>query len=141
MSRSSRKRVPMSKPILSDSKTQQTADQFFRALEMGDTTAVLSCYTENAIVWHNFDEVEMTPQQNIEQLKTFFEHFTSREYLDVQRAPLPDGRLLQQHVLRMVRRDGKSIDWPGCIILKFDGSKIARLEEYVDMSSFLQRMS
>jgi uncharacterized protein len=124
-----------------DGNTRQTADRFFRALEMGDVGGVLSCYTENAHVWHNFDEVAMTPQQSIEQLKVFFEHFATREYVNVRRAPLPGGGLLQQHVLRMVRRDGRSIDWPGCIILNFEGSKIARLEEYVDMSSFLQRMS
>jgi ketosteroid isomerase-like protein len=131
----------MSEPRTSQSDTGQIADRFFKALEKGDVSGVLSCYTENAYIWHNFDGVVMTPQQNTEQLKTFFDHFATREYLDVRRAALPDGGLLQQHVLRMVRRDGKCIDWPGCIILKFAGPKIARLEEYVDMSSFLQKMS
>jgi ketosteroid isomerase-like protein len=131
----------MSEPISPDGATRRTVDRFFRALEMGDVGGLLSCYAENARVWHNFDEVAMTPQQSIEQLKVFFENFTTREYVDVRRAQLPDGGLLQQHVLRMLRRDGRSIDWPGCIILKFEGAKIARLEEYVDMASFLQRLS
>jgi hypothetical protein len=83
----------------------------------------------------------LTPQQSIEQLTVFFGQFATREYLDVRRAALPDGGLVQQHVLRMVGLDGRTIDWPGCIFLRFVGPKIARLEEYVDMSSFLQKMS
>jgi ketosteroid isomerase-like protein len=141
MSRSSKRRVPMSESRSVEHDAQQTTDRFFKALERGDVGGVLNCYTENAQIWHNFDDLVMTPQQNTEQLQVFFENFATREYLGVRRAVLPDGRLLQQHVLRMVRRDGKSIDWPGCIILKFAGQKIARIEEYVDMSSFLQKLS
>ena len=96
--------------------------------------------TPDVRIWHNFDEIVMTPQQNAESLKAFFEEFPVREYLEIRRSVLADG-LLQQHVLRLVRKDGKSIHWPGCIIFKLNGTKIAQLDEYVDMSSFLQRMA
>jgi hypothetical protein len=33
----------------------QTAGRFFKALEKGDLSEVLGCYTENAYIWHNFD--------------------------------------------------------------------------------------
>jgi ketosteroid isomerase-like protein len=141
MSRNWRKGPQMSDSGRLVTDTSRTMDRFFKALEKGDLSEVLGCYTENAYIWHNFDQVVMTPQQNIEQLKIFFEHFATREYLDVRRAALPDGGLVQQHLLRMVRQDGRTIDWPGCILFRFQGPKIARLEEYVDMSSFLQKMS
>jgi ketosteroid isomerase-like protein len=123
------------------SDATRVADRFFAGLESGDLDAVADCYAPDARIWHNFDEIVMTPRQNAESLKAFFEDFPVREYLDVRRSALAGDGLLQQHVLRLVRKDGKSIDWPGCIIFKFNGPRIAQLEEYVDMSSFLQRMT
>jgi ketosteroid isomerase-like protein len=125
--------------IVSDAT--QVVDRFIRGLEAGDLEAVVACYTQDARIWHNFDEIVMTPRENAETLKTFFDEFPVREYREVRRAALPDGGLLQQHVLRMVRKDGRSIDWPGCIVLKLNGQQIQQLEEYVDFSSFVQRMA
>lgn len=119
----------------------QLLDTYFAALEEGDIDKVLSCYADDAQIWHNFDQVTMTPEQNGASLvRDFFAVFSTREYLEVRRYLLPTGAV-QQHVLKLVRHDGKSISWPGCIVFELIGDKIKRLEEYVDLSSFLAAMS
>ena len=59
----------------------------------------------------------------------------------MRRGYLADDGVVQQHVLHLVRLDGRAFDWPGCIVLRVRNDKIQLLEEYVDLASFLQRMS
>jgi ketosteroid isomerase-like protein len=117
------------------------ADRFFTALEGNDVAAVVSCYAPDATLWHNFDQVKMTPAENAASLRDYFARFPARTYQDVRRGYLADDGVVQQHVLRLVRLDGRTFDWPGCIVLRVRNDKIQLLEEYVDLASFLQRMS
>jgi len=117
------------------------ADRFFSALEGNDAAAVVSCYAPDATIWHNFDQVKMTPAENAASLRDYFTRFPVRTYKEVRRGYLADDGLVQQHVLHLVCLDGRHFDWPGCIVLRVRNEKIQLLEEYVDLSSFLQRMS
>ena len=110
------------------------ADAFFGALEAGSVEGVNACFAPGARIWHNFDQITLTPEQNIVGLETLFTNFPTRRYVDVRRIPTADG-WVQQHILRLTRADGVVIDWPGCIVFDVDGGKIARLDEYVDIAS------
>lgn len=116
-------------------------DRFFSSIEAGDLEAVLTCYAPDAQIWHNFDQITMSPNENATQLRTFFNDFPTRRYLQVRRHHVPGPVILQQHVLRLVRADGRDFDWPGCIIFAIRDGKIGTLEEYVDLFSFVQRMT
>jgi ketosteroid isomerase-like protein len=116
-------------------------DRFCNSLETGSVEDVLACYALDARIWHNFDQVPMSPSENASQLQSYFKDFPTRRYLQVRRRHMPGPVVLQQHVLRLIRADGRDFDWPGCIVFEIRDNKIASLEEYVDMSSFLQRMS
>jgi uncharacterized protein len=108
-------------------------DAFCRALEAGSVAGVLACYAPDARIWHNFDQLALTPEESVAGLDTLFTAFTARRYLDVRRRPTCDG-FVQQHILRLERADGIVIDWPGCIVFTLEQGKIARLEEYVDLA-------
>jgi hypothetical protein len=110
------------------------ADAFFGALEAGSVEGVNACFAPGARIWHNFDQITLTPEQNIVGLETLFGNFPKRRYLEVRRVPTADG-FVQQHILRLTRVDGVVIDWPGCIVFDVEGGKIARLDEYVDIAS------
>ena len=112
---------------------KELADTFTGALEAGSVDDVLACFAPNATIWHNFDCVTLSPQENIPGLEALFGNFTARSYFDVRRQPTPSG-FVQQHVLRLETPDGSVIDWPGCIVFDVSGGLITRLDEYVDMS-------
>lgn len=112
---------------------EELADAFFSALESGCVDDVLACFAPDATIWHNFDGVTLSPQENIPGLEALFGNFTARRYVDVRRQPTPSG-FVQQHVLRLETPDGSVIDWPGCIVFDVSGGLITRLDEYVDMS-------
>ena len=110
------------------------ADRFFGAPEEGSEGKVLECYAHDAIVWHNFDMISMSPTESLGGVRTLFENFPMRKYIDVRRLPTPKG-FVQQHVLRLTRGDGVVIDWPACIVFELHDGKITLLEEYVDLSA------
>lgn len=110
------------------------ADTFFAALEQGSIDGVLACYAPHARIWHNFDQLAMTPEESLGGVRTLFENFPVREYINVRRHPTPRG-LVQQHNLMLKRFDGVTIDWPGCIIFEIEDGQIVRLDEYVDLAA------
>ncbi len=117
------------------------ADRFFGALEAGDEEAVVRCYAPDARIWHNFDQVSMTAHENAATLREFFSGFPTRRYSEVRRHHVPSYGLVQQHMLQLIRADGRKVDWPGCIILQIVGGKILVLEEYIDLAGFSARMA
>ncbi|PEQ13628.1 hypothetical protein B2G71_04685 [Novosphingobium sp. PC22D] len=112
---------------------EQLAEAFFSALEDGSIERVLACYAPGARIWHNFDQVAQTPAQSVAGLDLLFGNFSDRRYLEVRRQPTPSG-FVQQHVLRLTTHDGAVIDWPACLVFDVADGRIARLDEYVDMS-------
>jgi len=122
-------------------KLDALIDRFFASIEAGHLEGVLACYAPDARIWHNFDQVTLSPSENAPQLRSYFSDFPTRRYLQIRRRHLPGPVILQQHVLRLIRGDGRDFDWPGCIIFEIRDDKIASLEEYVDLSSFIQRMT
>jgi len=123
----------MSEAQLSENH-ERLVDTFFAALEEGSISGVLACYTPDARIWHNFDQVTVSPEGNVEGLETLFRNFASRRYVDVRRQATAGG-LVQQHILRLETPDGRMIDWPGCIVFDFRDGLISRLDEYVDLAS------
>jgi ketosteroid isomerase-like protein len=43
----------------------ELARHFTRAIETGDIEAVRACYSEDAQIWHNFDDVKGTDRANL----------------------------------------------------------------------------
>jgi len=113
---------------------ERLADAFFGALEAGSVAGVLACYAPDARIWHNFDQLALTPEDSVPGLETLFGSFVSRRYVDVRRQATAGG-LVQQHILRLETAEGRVIDWPGCIVFDFRDGLIARLDEYVDLAS------
>jgi ketosteroid isomerase-like protein len=109
------------------------AEAFFGALERGVVEEVNACFAPGATIWHNFDCKTLTPQESVPGLEALFGNFVRREYRDVRRQPTPSG-FVQQHVLRLETPDGTVIDWPACIVFDLRDGRIARLDEYVDLS-------
>ncbi len=108
------------------------ATRFFDAIEAGDIETMQDSFTPDAEIWHNTDELIVTPAQTAQTLTGMASRIRDREYADRQLTVFPGG-FVQQHVLKGVRvHDGVSVRLPCAIICKAENGKITRLDEYFD---------
>jgi ketosteroid isomerase-like protein len=107
------------------------ADRLFKAIEAADIDGVRDLYAPDAVIWHNNDGVEQTPDQNLRVLQWVVDNLRDRSYDDVRRQ-FTDTGFVQQHVLRCTRADGTRQEMPACIVVTCADGKITRLDEYLD---------
>ena len=106
------------------------ADALFAAIEAGDTDALVGLYHPDAKIWHNFDQVEQSVDENMKVLRFLVRAMSDRRYEEVRRIMLDDG-FVQQHVLRGTTPRG-AFEMPAMMRVWIDGGKVTRIEEYLD---------
>ena len=106
------------------------ADALFAAIEAGDTDALVGLYHSDAKIWHNFDQVEQSVEENMKVLRFLVRSLSDRRYEEVRRVMLDDG-FVQQHVLRGTTPRG-AFEMPAMMRVWIDGGKVSRIEEYLD---------
>jgi uncharacterized protein len=106
------------------------ADDLFAAIEKGDVEGVRAVYAPDAVIWHNYDGVEQTPEENLAVLQWVCDNLADRAYEDVRRVEF-DGGFVQQHVLRFTK-DGERREIPACLVVSVRDGRITRLDEYLD---------
>jgi uncharacterized protein len=108
------------------------ADRLFKAIEGGDVNAIKDIYAPHAKIWHNFDNLAQSVDENLAVLKWVVANIAEISYTEIHRQPTPSG-FIQQHVLRgKVRGSGKEIAIPACIVCNVENGRITRLDEYLD---------
>jgi uncharacterized protein len=107
------------------------ADRFFAAIEAVDRAALDAIYTADAVVWHNYDNVEQPRDANIEMLSNIPTMFKSFRYVKIRRAFF-DGGFVQQHVVTGVKASGEAFEVPNCMVVTVRGDQIARIDDYFD---------
>ena len=107
------------------------ADELFSAIETGDTDAVEALYADDAVIWHNTDQVEQHKVDNLKVLSALVRHTTARSYRDVRRTVIDHG-FVQQHVLHVGFADGRTADLPACLVVAVADGLIVRIDEYLD---------
>jgi ketosteroid isomerase-like protein len=113
-------------------EAMEVADRLFKAIERGDVDAISGIYAPDVKIWHNFDGVEQTADQNLAVLAWVATNISDLAYTDIRRSPTATG-FVQQHVLRgRVRASGREIAIPACIVCTVKNGRITRLDEYLD---------
>jgi ketosteroid isomerase-like protein len=111
------------------------ADRFFDAIERGDLATVRDCYTADATIWHNHDEVDQALAEHLAVLAWMAGNLRDLRYGDRRRI-VHDGGVVHQHVLTATLPDGRRFRLLAMLRLDMvddDGVlRIARLEEYLD---------
>jgi ketosteroid isomerase-like protein len=119
-------------PGASEKESLEVADRLFKAIERGDVAAIRNIYAPQTKIWHNFDNVAQTVDQNLAVLKWVVENIGEISYSEIRRQATPTG-FVQQHVLRgKVKASGKEIAIPACIVCTVENGRITRLDEYLD---------
>lgn len=108
------------------------AKRFFDAIEQGDIEAMQNSFTPDAEIWHNTDELIVTPAQTAVTLTGMVTRIKDREYANRRLTAFPGG-FVQQHVLTGKRvQDDVVVRLPCAIVCKVENGKITRLDEYFD---------
>lgn len=108
------------------------AKRFFDAIEQGDIATMQNSFTPDAPIWHNTDELEVTPAQTATTLTGMVKRITNRKYAERRIHAFPGG-FVQQHALTGNRtHDGGAVRLPCCIVCEVKHGKITRLDEYFD---------
>ena len=109
----------------------ELCDQLFSAIMRADIDAVRQIYAPDAVIWHNNDGQEETPDRNLRVLSWVARNIKDIRYEDIRRQETPTG-FVQQHVLRGIAPNGTSLEIPACIVCQVSGGRITRLDEYLD---------
>jgi len=107
------------------------ADRLFAAIEAGDTEAVAACYADDAVVWHNTDQVDQNKADNLRVLSWVIDHTAVRTYRDIRRTVIDHG-FVQQHSLHVGFDDGRTADLPACLVVAVADGLVVRIDEYLD---------
>jgi len=119
-------------PSATAKESLEVADRLFKAIERGDVKAITDIYAPHTKIWHNFDNLAQSVDENLAVLNWVVANIAEISYTEIQRQPTPTG-FVQQHVLRgKVKASGKEIAIPACIVCKVENGRITRLDEYLD---------
>jgi len=116
---------------MSEKDILELADRFLTGVQAGDQDGVRACYAPDAVIWHNFDGIEQTVDQNMRSLRWFARTLPDRRYRLLRREAIKDG-FMQQHVLEAVLPDGTAWAMPACVVVTVKDGLIVRLDEYLD---------
>ena len=109
----------------------EVAEALFTAIEAGDVDAVAALYADDVAVWHNFDDVTQSRDENLATLAWMTRRVSGMRYEVQSRVEVPGG-VIQQHVLRGTAPGGEPLEIPACMRLYVSDGRITRIEEYLD---------
>jgi ketosteroid isomerase-like protein len=116
---------------MDEAATRALATRFFDAIEQGDVETVKDCYDPAVEIWHNFDDLIQTREENLQTLTGMVGRISDRSYGN-RRLDIFPGGFVQQHVLSGTRKDGARVSLPAALICRLKDGKIVRLDEYID---------
>jgi limonene-1,2-epoxide hydrolase len=115
---------------MSDHEINTLAERLLAGILTADVDAVRLAYSPDAKVWHNFDQLEQTVDENLATLLEMHRRATGLEYTQIRRFAAPGG-FVQQHVL-IGQAKGGALNMPAMIRFWVTDGRITRLEEYLD---------
>lgn len=107
------------------------ARRFFDAVAGGDLETVRSLYAPNAVIWTAQDPNERGPEENLAVLGWIKSNVRDFRYEDVRCQATPTG-FVEQHTTCGRMPGGKEFRFPACLVVRVEGGRITRLEEYFD---------
>ncbi len=115
---------------LTETEMHDVAERLLAAITAGDEAAVRLVYAPDAQIWHNFDQVDQSVDDNVLTLHDLHRRAQGLQYTEIRRFVAPGG-FVQQHVL-VGEAKGGPLQMPAMIRFWVADGRITRLEEYLD---------
>jgi uncharacterized protein len=116
---------------LESDAVEQLAAKLITAISDNDIDALRDIYAPDVVIWHNFDQIEQSLEDNLKVMMWMAKRMPDKHYDDIRRQPTPTG-FVQQHVLRGTAPDGTAVEMPACLVVTIANGRITRLDEYLD---------
>lgn len=108
------------------------AHRFLDALNAGDVEAARGCYHPDAEIWHDFDGVTQTVDQNMQLMAAMGTRASRRAYVIRRLEPI-EGGYLQQHTLEITTLAGQDLVAEAVALVQVgDDGLIRRLDEWIN---------
>lgn len=122
-------------PVVSDldAATDRLAATMTACIEDGDTEGFAACCSDDVVIWHNNDGLEVPLSAVVPTLSWLHRNVSGLRYEDVRRRAVAGG-YVQQHVLRGTAPGGE-LELPACLVVAVKDGLINRIDEYVDTGS------
>lgn len=110
---------------------ERLATELLAAITSTDIDALRRIYSPDVKIWHNFDQIEQSLDDNLKVMNWMGKRLSGMSYEEIRRQPTPTG-YVQQHVLRGTAPDGSKLEMPACLVVTIEDERITRLDEYLD---------
>lgn len=108
------------------------AHRFLAALNAGDVDAARACYHPDAGIWHDFDGVTQTVDENMHLMAAMGTRASRREYV-IRRLEAIEGGYLQQHALEITTLAGQDLVAEAVALVQVgDDGLIHGLDEWIN---------
>jgi ketosteroid isomerase-like protein len=114
-----------------------TVDKFVEALSTGDGASLDSLFTDDAEIWHNYDQIDQPAAEalaalaGLAQLKPRYE-IVGRDVVD--------GVCIQRHLVHITLPGGESAAIPVIQRIALTDNRIRRIDEYMDSAQIAAAM-
>ncbi len=109
----------------------QVAEDFFTAIQQSDIERVRAIYADDAVIWHAHTGKQQSREENLVVLNAALKAIKGFRYEEVRRFAI-EGGFVEQHVLRGTAPSGEPLEVEACIVVRLEGGRIKRLDEYLD---------
>lgn len=113
------------------------APRFMAAVEAGDVDAARACMQPDAKIWHNYDNIEQTVDENMALLERMIDACEKRHYDITRLEPTSDG-YVQRHCLYMTTKSGIDVKTNALALITVKNGKISYIEEFLDPSAIIK---
>ncbi|MCV6623316.1 MAG: nuclear transport factor 2 family protein [Cellvibrionaceae bacterium] len=111
--------------------TLELAKTFINAVQAGDEATMRSCMHKDAGIWHDYDNLTQTVDENIALMHQMIKFAKDRQYTVRRLEELSDG-YLQRHTLTVTGLSGKVYTAEAMCIITVKDGKISHIEEFIN---------
>jgi len=116
----------------------EVAKRLIECVTRGDVEGVDRLYADDIRVWRNVDQRELVKKQAL-KVVAILSQLSDIEYRDL-RIEASEHGYVQQHVLSCTGPKGDEVRVPSCIVVRVEGDRIARIDEYADSAAMAPLM-
>jgi ketosteroid isomerase-like protein len=114
-----------------------TVDKFVEALSTGDAASLDALFTDDAVIWHNYDQVSQPVAAALAALAGLA---ALQPRYEIAGRDVVDGACIQRHVVHVTLPGGESAAIPAIQRISLADGRIRRIDEYMDSAQMAAAM-
>jgi ketosteroid isomerase-like protein len=104
-------------------------DEFVEALSTGDAVGLDALFTDDAVIWHNYDQVSQPAREALAALAALA---ALQPRYEITGRDVVDSTCVQRHVVHVTLPGGESASIPAIQRISMADGRIRRIDEYMD---------